>query len=76
MTDKPLTAKEGWFVLHLFYRIEHGQWDLLSDGDRIRAKTDLSELIQEARAMPRTQLMVFSIVSPRRTSVSCCSPRI
>lgn len=65
MIEKPLVAKEGWFVLHLFYRIEYGQWDLLSSEEKIRAKTDLAELVQEARALPKTQLLTFSIVSPK-----------
>ena len=65
MIEKPLTPKEGWYVLHLFYRVEHGQWELLSPEEKIRAKTDLSELVQEARSMPDTQLLIFSIVSPK-----------
>lgn len=65
MIEKPLVAKEGWFVLHLFYRIEYGQWELLTSEEKIRAKTDLAELVQEARAIPKTQLLTFSIVSPK-----------
>lgn len=56
---------EGWHVLHLFYRIEHGQWALLTPEERITAKTNLSEIIQEIRATPDTQLLVFSMVSPK-----------
>ena len=65
MIEKPLAPKEGWYVLHLFYRVEHGQWELLSPEEKIRAKTDLSELMQEARSLPETQVLTFSMVSPK-----------
>jgi peroxiredoxin len=66
--DKPVPAvvpQEGWHVLHLFYRVEHGQWALLSPEERISAKTNLSELVQEIRATEATQLLIFSMVSPK-----------
>ena len=66
MTDRPtLRAKEGWHVLHLFYRIEHGQWQLMDNNEKMAAKTALSALVQESRAFPSTQLLTFSIVSPK-----------
>jgi hydrogen peroxide-dependent heme synthase len=67
MTEKPpaVVPKEGWHVLHLFYRIEHGQWAMLSPEERITAKTHLTELVQEIRATENTQLLIFSMVSPK-----------
>jgi hydrogen peroxide-dependent heme synthase len=66
MTDRPaLRLKEGWHVLHLFYRVEYGQWQLLTSEERLSAKTNLSKLIQEIRALPSTQILTFSIVSPK-----------
>ena len=67
MSEKPapIIPQEGWHVLHLFYRIEHGQWALLSPEERISAKTHLTELIQEIRATESTQLLIFSMVSPK-----------
>lgn len=61
----PVVPAQGWHVLHLFYRIEHGQWSILSSEERIAAKTQLTELIQEIRATENTQLLVFSLVSPK-----------
>ncbi len=61
----PLVPEKGWHVLHLFYRIEHGQWAMLSPEERIAAKTHLTELIQEVRAADNTQLLVFGMVSPK-----------
>jgi chlorite dismutase len=56
---------EGWHVLHLFYKIDHSAWSLLSDEEKREAKTDLTSLVQEIRATPDTQLLVFSMVSPK-----------
>ncbi len=68
MSDKAIDAvvpAEGWHVLHLFYKIEQGQWQLFSTEEKLRAKTNLAALVQEVRAMPDTQLLVFSMVSPK-----------
>jgi hydrogen peroxide-dependent heme synthase len=64
MTDK-LRPKEGWHVLHLFYRIDFGSWHLLSEKEKLAMKTSFSELIQEIRAFPETQLLTFSMISSK-----------
>jgi hydrogen peroxide-dependent heme synthase len=64
MTDK-LRPKEGWHVLHLFYRIDFGSWHLLSDKEKLATKTSFSELIQGIRAFPETQLLTFSMISSK-----------
>src|SRR5882762_489787 len=64
MTDK-LRPKEGWHVLHLFYRIDFGSWHLLSDEEKLATKISFSELIQEIRAFPETQLLTFSMISSK-----------
>ena len=67
MTDKntALVPEEGWHCVHLFYRIEHGQWQLLSREERNVAKTNLSSLVQEVRAMVSTQLLTLSMITPK-----------
>src|SRR5436853_3676705 len=67
MTDKntALVPKEGWHCLHLFYRIEYGQWQLLSREEQNAAKTNLASLAQEVRAMESTQLLTISMVTPK-----------
>jgi chlorite dismutase len=68
MTDRafdPVVPAEGWHVLHLFYRVEYGQWQLLGADEQRQAKTNLSLLIQEIRATPDTQLLAFSVVTPK-----------
>ncbi len=68
MSDRafdPVLPAEGWHVLHLFYRVEYGQWQLLSPDDQRAAKTNLTELVQEIRAAESTQLLAFSVVTPK-----------
>jgi chlorite dismutase len=65
VSDKQLIPEQGWHCLHLFYRIERAQWDLLSADEQRDAKTDLSALVQEVRAMPDTQLLTMSVVTPK-----------
>jgi chlorite dismutase len=61
----PLIPNEGWHVLHLFYHIDHSQWSLFTEDEQRQAKVRLTELIQEIRATPDTQLLTFSIISPK-----------
>jgi peroxiredoxin len=67
VTDKNtvLVPEEGWHCLHSFYRIEQGQWQLLSREEQTAAKTNLSSLVQEIRAMDSAQLLTLSIVTPK-----------
>jgi peroxiredoxin len=67
MTDKSsvLVPEEGWHCLHLFYRVEYGQWQLLSREEQTAAKTNLAKLVQEIRAFDSTQLLTLSIVTPK-----------
>src|SRR5216684_5600708 len=67
MSDKnaALVPEEGWHCLHLFYRIEYGQWQLLSREKQNAAKTNLAKIVQDVRAMDSTQLLTFSVVTPK-----------
>ncbi len=60
-----LVPAEGWHVLHLFYHIDQSQWQVLSVEEQLEAKTNLSRLIQEIRSHPETQLLIFSVVTPK-----------
>jgi len=68
MTDKspaPVVPREGWHVLHIFYKIEHGNWSLLSPDEQRAAKTQFTEIVQDIRATETTQLLIFSMVTPK-----------
>jgi len=56
--------------LHLFYRVVRAM-QLLSREEQNAAKTNLSSLVQEVRAMQSTQLLTLSVVTPKADSVSC-----
>jgi hydrogen peroxide-dependent heme synthase len=60
-----LVSAEGWHVLHLFYKIEHGAWSLLSDEEKFRARTNLSELVRDIRGTEGCQLLTFAMISPK-----------
>jgi len=60
-----VTPEEGWHVLHLYYQIDHSQWALLNHAEQVEAKTNLTELIQEIRSYPDTQLLAFAVATPK-----------
>ena len=64
-TPAPLIPQDGWHCLHLFYRIEYGQWQLLNAAEQRAAKIALSTLVQETRALESTQLLTLSQVTPK-----------
>src|SRR5258707_13169614 len=64
MTDK-LRPKEGWHVLHLYYRIDFGSWHLLSNEEKFAAKASCWELVQRIRSIRETQLLTLSMVSAK-----------
>jgi len=61
----PLNPKEGWHVIHLFYKIEYSQWDILSRDEQRESMTYLTQLVQEIRSHPDTQLLTFAIATPK-----------
>src|SRR4051795_6426637 len=67
MTDKStaLVPEQGWHCLHLFYRVDYGQWQFLSRDEQNAAKTNLSSLVQDVRAMDSTQLLTLAVVTPK-----------
>ncbi len=64
-TPAPLIPQDGWHCLHLFFRIEYGQWQLLNAAEQRTAKIALSTLVQETRALESTQLLTLSQVTPK-----------
>lgn len=54
---------EGWHVLHIFYRIEYGQWSLLDNEEQVQAKTRFTELV--GAIGEQMQILTFSMVTPK-----------
>ena len=67
-TPAPLIPQDGWHCLHLYYRIEFGQWQLLNAAEQRAAKIALSTLVQETRALESTQLLTMSAGDPESGS--------
>ncbi|MCB1078698.1 MAG: heme peroxidase, partial [Verrucomicrobiae bacterium] len=60
-----IIPREGWHVIHLFYQIDRSNWALYSEEEHLELKTDLTALIQEIRSTESTQLLAFSMVTPK-----------
>jgi len=63
--SQPILPLEGLHVLHLFCEVDHASWAILDARQKVEAKTTLSALVAEIRSTPRTQLLCFSMVSPK-----------
>jgi chlorite dismutase len=61
----PLVPQEGLNVLHLFYHIDLGLWNSLSDEEQRERRKGFTKLVEKIRAHPRTQLLVFSMMTPK-----------
>ena len=60
-----ILPSEGLHVVHLFFRLERVTWDFL-DGEERRERCDkLARVVAEIQSLPRTQLLPFSMVSPK-----------
>jgi hydrogen peroxide-dependent heme synthase len=62
---KPLVPAEGLHVLHLYYTVDHGLWETFSSEEKRAAKVNFTELVQTIRSHPRTQLLTFSVLTPK-----------
>lgn len=61
----PLPPAEGWHVLHLYYQVDHTLWSMFDDEEKRAAKIRLTELVQEIRSTPDTQLIVMAVATPK-----------
>ena len=61
----PIIPQEGWIVQHLFYTIDHGFWAALTTEEKAERQARLTSTLQTIRAHPKTQLLSFSMVSPK-----------
>lgn len=62
---KPLSPQEGWHVLHLFFHVNHSQWSILDESERVEAKAKYVKLVDSIRSHPDTQLITLSMVGPK-----------
>lgn len=62
---EPIVPQEGWHVIHLFYKVEYGEWAMFGPEEQAAGRTRLSAVVEEVRAMPSTQLLSFAVVTPK-----------
>ena len=60
-----LAPAQGLHVMHLFFHVEQSQWELYTADDQLESKTNLTRLVQEIRTHADTQLLTFSVVTPK-----------
>jgi chlorite dismutase len=62
---EPLRPLEGRYVLHVFYRWSEEAWQLLDEEEQEERRAAFARLVKEIRGAPDTQLLIFSVVSPK-----------
>jgi chlorite dismutase len=62
---KPLSPLEGWHVLHLFFHVNHSQWSIFDESERVETKAKYVKLVDSIRSHPDTQLITFSMIGPK-----------
>lgn len=61
----PIIPQEGWIVQHLFYHVDHGFWAALTPEEKAERFDRFNATVQSIRSHPKTQLLTFSMVSPK-----------
>lgn len=61
----PLLPFEGWHVVHAFFRFEQAVWANLDPAEQAAARAGFERSIAAIRSHPQTQLLVFSVVTPK-----------
>lgn len=61
----PLRPKEGWHVIHLFYRVDRVAWEMLSPNEKRAARSLFANTVNDIRQHSETQLLLFSMVTPK-----------
>lgn len=64
-SSTPILPTEGRHVLHLFFRIDRSAWSYFDKEEQAARMSELQKLIAEIRTLPETQLLVFSMVTPK-----------
>jgi chlorite dismutase len=61
----PILPTEGRHVLHLFLRIDYSVWNYFNEEEQVEQLSRLKSAIIEIKALPETQLLSFSMVTPK-----------
>jgi chlorite dismutase len=61
----PILPSEGRHVLHLFFRVDQTLWHCFDEREQAERLQSLCRLFEEVKAIPDTQLLSFSMVTPK-----------
>src|ERR1051326_5134034 len=62
---QPILLREGWHVLHLFYRIDRERWMAASVEAREQSKRAFAEFVERANKEKDTQLFTYAVVGAK-----------
>ncbi|MBX9578309.1 MAG: chlorite dismutase family protein [Chthoniobacterales bacterium] len=61
----PILPTEGRHVLHLFFKVDQTVWRYFDQDEQQERLQALEALVNEVRGLPETQLLSFSMVTPK-----------
>ena len=61
----PILPTEGRHALHLFFKVDQTVWRYFDQEEQQERLQGLHQLFEEVRALPETQLLSFSMVTPK-----------
>ncbi len=61
----PILPSEGHHVLHLFFKVDQTVWHYFDEKERLERLAALKVMVTEIRALPSTQLVSLSMVTPK-----------
>lgn len=59
---EPIRPKEGWFVLHLFYRVDRGSWSRLQPEERLRSRECFARVVENSRRSKDAQTSSYAVL--------------
>jgi chlorite dismutase len=62
---QPLLLKQGWHVLHLFYRVDRARWETCSLDQRARTQEAFNLLVERANSGQNTQLFLYAVIGTK-----------
>ncbi len=61
----PILPSEGHHVLHLFFKVDQTVWHYFDEEERQERLAALKAMVSEIQALPSTQLITLSMVTPK-----------
>lgn len=64
-SSTPILPTEGRHTLHLFFRVDQTVWSYFGEEEQQERLRALEALVKEVKGLPETQLLSFSMVTPK-----------